>query len=319
MAAVVLKQSNPGYISRLGCGIDAFDKELDSLRMYWNSLPIQGSVFFRTVTPKGGTYKESGFDNVLQLPVIDSDSKRVPFVTPMKGFPKSFTTTEYRLGVQAERRTTETELLPYAKRAMSGLMDSWRRLLEYSFADVWNNLTSTDAAYVGADGVAVASASHPHRIRDTGVWSNIQAAGALTHARFSTARTAMRKRQDHFGYVTPISARKIVVSSTDEEAARRIVNSELVSGGSLNDKNVFMGSVDIMVYDYQTSTTQWALWGDVNTAEYGGLIFGNEIPAVIRPATGQDTGTDIIWGEVLRGVFMTGAMIEPNLELNAGA
>lgn len=319
MAAITLKQSNAGYISRLGCGIDAFDKSLDSLRMYWNSVPIQGAQFFRTVTPKGGSYKESGYDNVLQLPVVNSDSDRIPFVTPMKGFPKSFTTTEFRLGVQAERRTTETELLPYARRAMSGLMDSYRRLLEYSFADILNNATSTGTAYVGADGVALASASHPYRIRDTGTWSNIETAGALTHARFSTARTNMRKRKNHFGYETPISARKLVVSSTDEEAARRIISSEKVSGGDLNDKNVFMGSVEVFVYDYLTSTTQWMLWGDVNTAEYGGLIFGNEVPANIAPVTGQDAATDIIWGERLRTIFMVGTMIEPNLQMNMGA
>ena len=128
----------------------------------------------------------------------------------------------------------------------------------------------------------------------------------------------MRKRQNHFGYVTPIAIKKLVVGPDNEEVARRIQVSEKVTGGQLNDKNIFQGSFDVFVYDYKTSTTSWFGFGDI-PMEYNGLIFGNEVPANISACTGQDTSTDIIWGERLRTIFMVGFMIEPNLSLNAGA
>jgi hypothetical protein len=318
MAAIVLKQANAGIVDRYGVGEPMLDKTIDSVVELWNSLPMQGAQFYRTVTPTGGSYKEAGYDNVLPLPVINSDTDRMPFATPVKGFPKNFTTTEYRLAVQVERRFTEEELHGKARSLVSGLMDSYRRQLEYAFVDPFNNATSTAAAYVGADGVALASASHPYRLRQTGTWSNIETSAALTHTTFSTARTNMRKRKNHFGYETPVAPKRIVVCADKEEAARRILNSEKVSGGSLNDVNVFQGAVDIFVWDYITSTTAWMLWGDI-PSDKGGMIYGNEVPGNIAPCRDADTSTDIIWAERIRAIYTVGLMVEPNLQYNAGA
>ena len=112
----------------------------------------------------------------------------MPIANPVQGFTKSHTTVTYRLGAKAMKTLTEQELFPYAKRAMSGLMDSGKLLLEYSFADVLNQAT-TATGYDGADGVPLASASHPHERRQTGTWSNLETAAALSHSTFSTART----------------------------------------------------------------------------------------------------------------------------------
>lgn len=316
MAAVILKLSNPGYIDRLQTGADALDKSLDALVMRYNNIPIQGQQFFRTVTPRAGSYKESSFGNQYELPRKSEDADPVPFVNPVQGFPKTFTTTTYRIGVRAERTLTEQELFDYAKRAMSGLMNSGRLLLEYSFADVLNQAT-TASGYDGADGVSLANASHPHERRDTGTWSNLETGATLSHSAFSTARTNLRKRTNEFGYPMVVKTKALVVPPDLEESARVIANSELVSGGSLNNKNVFMGSFEVIVWDYLTDTNAWFLLGDI-PKENCGLVYGEEIAPSIAPCTGVDTSTDIIWAERLRMRFVTGLMVEKNIQYNAG-
>jgi hypothetical protein len=316
MAAVTLKLANPGYVDRLSTGKDALDKELDALIMRYNNIPIQGSQFFRNVTAKAGLYKESTFGNQYQLPVLSEDADPVPYVNPVPGFPKTFTVAQYRLGVRAERTLSEQELFPFTKRAMSGLMTTSKLLYEYSFASHFNN--ATNASYEGADGVALASATHPHERRQTGTWSNLSTTAALTHPSFSLARTALRKRTSEFGYPMVVSARKLVVSPDLEEQARVIVASEQKSGTTFNDKNVFKGSVEVVVWDYLTSTTAWFLMGDI-PMENCGMVIAEDIKPSIAPCTGTDISTDIIWAERLRMRFVTGFTVEKNLQYNAGA
>lgn len=316
MAAITLKLTNPGYIDRLNTGANALDKQLDALVERYNNIPIQGLSLFRTVTPRAGSYKEATFGNQYELPRKSEDADAVPYVNPVQGFLKTFTTTTYRLGVRVERSLTEQELFPYAKRAMSGLMNSGRLILEYSTADVINNAT-TASGYDGADGVSLANASHPHERRDTGTWSNLETGAALTHTSFSTARTNLRKRQNEFGYPMVVKATKIVVPPDLEEAARVILASEYKSGGSLNDRNVFQNSVEVMVWDYLTDTNAWLLLGDI-PKENCGLIYGEEIAPGIAPCTGSDISTDIIWAERLRMRFVTGFTVEKNIQYNAG-
>ena len=319
MAAIILKQSFPGYIDRYGVGADALDKTIDALRERYNQTVLQGAQFFRTANPSGGVYTESSYGTNLQLPPVNNDSDKLPFAGPQKGFKKSFSILTYRLATQVERALTEDQLVPVARRMASGLMNSARLLLEYQFADIFNNITATTATYVGADGVAVASASHPFEKAQVGTWSNIESAGALTAANFSTARTNMRKRQSDLGYKQIVLPKKLVVCADKETQARTLMASEKVPGGALNDKWVYQGAVEIVVWDYLTSTTAWGLWGDI-PAEYNTFLYMPEVMPNLAPTEGADRSTDIIWGERLRMRHAIGAMGgDRNLQWNVGA
>jgi len=82
MAAIVLKQNFPGFIDRFGVAEDFLDKSIDAVMERWNATLLVNSRFFRTVTPRGGTYQETQFGTVLPLPVVNNDSDRIPFVGP---------------------------------------------------------------------------------------------------------------------------------------------------------------------------------------------------------------------------------------------
>lgn len=316
MAAKTLYLTDPGYIDRLNTGAAALDKELDELVMRENEFPIQGAQFYRMVKPVAGVYKEAQFGDRYQLPVKSEDADPMPTANPVQGYEKSFITTTYRLGAKVMKSLAEQEIKPYARKALSGLIDSSKLLLEYSMADAINQATAA-SGYDGADGVSLANDSHPHERRQTGTWSNLETGAALTHAGFSTARTNMRKRTDEFGNRLTLRARTLVVPAELEEKANIIVASELVSGGSLNDKNVLRGSVNVVVYDYMTSATAWFLIGDIKE-DNRGLVFGNEVPASIAPMSGADTSTDVKWAERLRMRFVTGLMICKEIQYNAG-
>jgi hypothetical protein len=199
---------------------------------------------------------------------------------------------------------------------MSGLMNTGKILLEYAAANVINQAV-TATGYDGADGVCLANASHPHERRRTGTWSNLETGAALSHSSFSTARTNLRKRTNEFGYPMVVKAKVLVVPPDLEEAARIIVSSEYKSGGSLNDRNMFQNSVEIMVWDYLTDTNAWFVMGDIPRENCGLVYVQDEAPS-IAPCTGSDISTDIIWAERLRMRFDIGFTVEKNIQYNAG-
>jgi len=317
MAAIVLKQLNPGYIDRHGAGSDALDKTIDALRMRYNKYPLQGAQFFKTETPKGGVFKISTFGTTLQLPTENQDSASLPFATPIKGFPISFTVKNYRMAVQVERSYVEDQLQDIARKQMSGLMNSARLLLEYNFASVINNASST--SYTGADGMPLSDPAHPHARRATGTWSNEETAAALTSSTWATARKNMRKRPDEFGHRQPILPRKLVVCADIEQKARELKVASKIPETATNQPWVFgSDDWDIVVWDYMTSTTAWFLVGN-RPAEFSGMHYCPAVRPGIAPTEGGDKSTDIIWGQRLRMRFVVGFSVEPNIQYNAGA
>jgi len=311
------KISQPGYIDRQGVGTDALDKTIDALRIRFNKTPMQMAELFRVAKAKANTYYESTYGDELDLPRQNSDSDKIPFLTPVNGFKKQFTVTQYRSGVQVERAMPESELIPVARRMMGGLMKSARLQKEYAMADIWNNLTAT-GSYLGADGVAIVADNHPYPDSLAGTWSNLESAGDLTYANFTTARKNLRKRKNAKGQGMGIAPRQLIVPIDKEKEARTVMGSELVPGSANNDLNVWQNLVSIKVVDYLTSTTQWTLKGDVGD-EYCGFLWIEDVPASIAPTTGADRSTDIIWGERLRARFAVGATVDNNIQHNAGA
>jgi len=317
MAAKILRLTDPGYIDRLNTGANALDKSLDEFVMRQNDYPIQGAQFVRNVTPKAGSFKTAQFGNRYQLPVLSEDSDPVPVFNPVQGYTASYTTATYRLGAKAMKTLSEQELFDYARRAISGITDSGKLLIEYSIANIINQ-AATATGYDGADGMPLASTAHPHERRATGTWSNYGTPAALTHAAFSLARTNMRKRTDEFGNRMKMRATKLVVPADLEETANIIVASELKSGSSLNDQNTLRNSVEVVVYDYMTDTNAWFLQGNIQE-DNRGILFGDEVPMSIAPMTGVDTGTDVKWAERLRMRFVVGLFIAKDIEYNIGA
>lgn len=319
MAATTLYYNNVGIIDRYGVGKHALDKEIDKLRMRFNKVVLQGASLVRKETPRGGVYTEATFGTNVELPRKNEDSDRLPMVTPIPGFKASVTVTNFRLALQVERSYTEDDLQGVVRKQMSGLLTSFRRLYEYAIADKYNNITSTAAGYVGADGVAMASASHPFERRETGTWSNIETGAALTLSTFSTARKNLRKRTEEFGYPLLLQPKLLLVSAENEQKARELKTSELNPENALNQPNVWKNDDwTWRVYDYLTTTTGWYMFGDM-PQEQSGIVLAEAVAPNIADLEGRDLSTDIIWGQRGRCRFGLVCVDGKNFNYNAGA
>lgn len=320
MAATTLTFVQPGYIDRKGVGKDALDKEMDKLIMVSNKTVLQGARFFRTVTSKSGTYKEGGYGNDLPLPPASEDAANMPFATPTPDFSKEITVVNRRLAIQVERSMAEDELFPVARKMMSGLIRVGKLSIEYMLADIMNNLTTDTATYWGADGVPVASASHPFARRSTGTWSNLESSTALTSTTYFTARKNMRNRTDTRGYKCPIMPVLLVGPADLAKKMSELASSDLVPESAMNTAHTAEGGkgTQWMVYDYLTDTNAWFLWGDL-PADDNGFLFFQKVAPSIAPLEGQDKATDIIWGQRLRMRVGAGVRIQRNIQYNAGA
>jgi hypothetical protein len=318
--ATILRYVEPGYIERHGVGSDALDKQMDALRMRMNKTVLQGSALFRSVTPRGGTYKESTYGNGVELPRLSEDTSALPSVTPIPGYSTSVTVSTLRSAMRVERAMSEDELFPVAKKMQSGLLRSGKLCLEYAMADRINNITSSSAAYLAPDGLAPISASHCHERRETGTWSNSETGATLTYSAFSTARANLRKRVDEFGYVMSVFPKLLVAPPDIEKNAREIKESDQEPETSTNRKNVWKSDAwNVFVYDYMTDTNAWFIYGDMDD-DSKAFILAQAVTPNIAPLTGGDTTTDTIWGVRLRMRFATGVTQEglKNIAYNAG-
>jgi len=295
-SAVTNWDSKVGFINRFGAGKDLIDKEIDDLMNRKNDIPIQGSMLYRKVTPETLVYKMSTVGNEMPQPRKQESSADLPYATPPSGFSKEITAEVFRLAVSVDRTVSVADRFGKISFLMSGLMDSAKRKYEYLMADA--GLNNAFATNVGADGMYLCDTGHPNEDYMTGTWDNLETAGALSPASFSTARVNMRKRTNSLGEVMPMKPDTLIVSPDDEEIAWQIVNSEYVADSSLRGKSWNKGAVDVMVYDYLTSTTAWFLHDKSNVAEKGGLVFVEKEAPTIRD--NPSPKADIIWDSYLR-------------------
>jgi len=248
-------------------------------------------------------------------PRKQESSADLAYGTSPSGFSKEITAEIFRLGVKVDRTVEEADRFGKIAFLMSGLMDSAKRKYEYTMADA--GLNNAFATNIGADGMYLCDTGHPNEDNMTGTWDNLETAGALTPASFSTARVNMRKRTNSLGEVMPMKAKTLIVSPDDEEIAWQIVNSEYVADSSLRGKSWNQGSVDVMVYDYLTSTTAWFLHDSEPVAEQGGLVFVEKEAPTIRD--NPSPKADIIHDQYLRMNIAAAFSSCKELQGNAGA
>lgn len=127
---------------------------------------------------------------------------------------------------------------------------------------------STDVGGDGAsaiyDGEALFSTAHP-LLDSVGVGNNL-ATGALNDENLKLALKQMRETVDEAGNLVQFRATKLIIPPALEDTAIRILKSQQLSGGELNDTNQFLNSygVQIEVLDYLSETasgsdTHWFL------------------------------------------------------------
>jgi hypothetical protein len=307
-----------GIIERSGVGKDAIDKTVDALRVRYNAQPLQGQMFVRKETARGGTYKESSFGTSLELMKVNEDTDQLPYAVPVPGFKGSATVVTRRLALRVERAYMEDDLKGIVSRQASGLLGAARMTYEYAIADRINNVTSSASPYAGADGAALAADTHTQELATTTAWDNLQTASALSLTTLSTARASLRKRTNEFGYPNPLKFRYLVVPPDLEGKARELKVVGKDPDTSTNRPNVWAADPwEVFVYDYMTDTNAWFLMADIPEENKGIVIAESAAPSVM---SFQEPGNpDVLNSQRVRCRFAVLNMDGKWLEYNAGA
>lgn len=153
---------------------------------------------------------------------------------------------------------------------------------ETNAAAIFNNATSTSAPYVGADGVALLSASHPLG-GGAGTFSNLSTSD-LSELALENAMIAIAGWVDNNNLLMNAKVKGLLIPPENRYTAHRILMSDLRSGTADNDANAIKDRNDvpeIMEWRFLTDSDSWFLLTDQD-----GLCFYERMAA--KPSYEQE-------------------------------
>lgn len=237
---------------------------IDNFLGMYESIPEEWPMLFeRETAPK----RREAFDKMMfDLDVAQEKPSGTPFVFDSAGelYKKQYEFKEYGIAFAITRAAREDSdhmsLIPkLSKSAARGMKEA----KEIFHANILSRAFS--GSYLGADGVALCSASHP-------VYGGALQSNLLTQAQLSEAgleagciaiRTAKNKRNT--GRIA-LKVKQLVIPPQLEYTAVRILKSQLQSGSAQNDTNALrvLGAIPkVVVITRLTSETAYFLQTDV--------------------------------------------------------
>ena len=185
-----------------------------------------------------------------------ASGNQVSYEDVNKGFKSTYMHKKYSKGLPMERELVEDDQYGEIKKRVRLLTRTIYYTRQFYGASVFNN--AFNATYAGPDAVALCSASHPNSPSDTTVQSNV-ATYVLNATNLETARNAFKGLKDDKGNLLAVEPKLLVVPSALRKAALVIADSTGEPDISDNNVNVWHGSVDVIEFDFLTSSTAWFL------------------------------------------------------------
>lgn len=186
----------------------------------------------------------------------------VDFEDPIQGDTKRFTHKEFALGFRITRPMWMDDQYGKMRGMTSALAISFAHLAEVQGASVLNNATSSDAEYLGADGVALLSSSHT--LLGGGTFSNTPAVQAdLSYTEVQNAYINFETLTDHQGLEINVKPRKCIVAPAFRFVAEEIFGQETKPNTADRDKNTVANKgISTMVTHYLDDADRWFLLSD---------------------------------------------------------
>ena len=204
--------------------------------------------------------KEQGVTG-FPLASIKQQGSPVSFVDPYQGYQEEYVPTVYAIGGSVTREMFEDDQYNYINQLPRLLARSMRQTEETTHFNVLNN-AFTAGASAGADGVALASASHP--LVGGGTQSNIpDTASDLTMTSFETACTDIMDFVDEQGLRMFAKPRVLVVGTSLWATGEKIMGTDRAVGSADNDINVVRGKAKLLVSPWLTDQDAWHTITDV--------------------------------------------------------
>lgn len=175
----------------------------------------------------------------------------------IQGYAKTYQALKYRLGVKITNEMIEDGDVVSMKRLAEELGKSMKETKIIQGTSVFNNAFSSSAA--GADGLALASASHP--LFAVGGTDSNTASADLSVTALRNALIALRETLNPQGLRRPVKAKKLLVTTSDQWLAAELLMSVLKPGVSTQEVNT-LPNLEIVVGDYLNDADSWFLLGD---------------------------------------------------------
>jgi len=201
-----------------------------------------------------------------------------------RGFPKTFHHYDYTRRFKLERRYIEDDQMGLVEQALRGLGISAAQKREWDAASVFNNAWTASAPYLGPDGVALCSATHPYSASNAATYDNT-GTEALSYDALKNARTALRALTDGLGNPLMRNGTLILHPIELNDVVTEIVKATAKPGGANNDANAAAGFTNL-AWDYLTDNESWFLIDPIWAKQ--SLFWFDRIPlynAVVEEAT----------------------------------
>lgn len=183
---------------------------------------------------------------------------RIEYDDPDQGYRTVLTHREFAKGFKVARALMDDDLYSIINAKPASLALSATRTREKHAASVFNNAFS--ASYVGGDGVALCSDSHPLAPTHAGDTQDNKGTSPLSSAAVNAARLAMRSFTDDRGELITVTPDTLLVPPELEETAYEIVQTENKPNTADFVANFSRGFIKkVVVWDYLTDANNWFL------------------------------------------------------------
>lgn len=218
-----------------------------------------------------GVFEKDGSDKAYEkvvettgfgLAPIKAEGGSVAYDTDAEGVTNTLTHVVYALGyIVTREELDDNQYKRLSERRAKGLAFSMRQTAEIVHANILNRAFS--ASYLGGDGVALCSDSHPTR---SGNQDNLLTAADLSETALEDAVKQVNAVKNARGLRIAVKPRRLIIHTDEEFNATRILKSELRVGTANNDINAMrvLGSIpEIKPMHFLTDSDAWFLQTDV--------------------------------------------------------
>lgn len=225
-----------------------------------------------------------------------AESGRVSEADLDQGYKKRYTHVEYPLDFSVERKTIDDGDFPSVVRLTDRIGDSANVKREYDAASVFNNAFS--GSFLGADGVALCSNSHPFSPQKTGSTQDNNFTLQLNAANLRTIREAMMAFTDDAGSPLAVTPNTLLVPPALEDTARVLVSSMQEAGTANNDINPHQGRFSVVTWHYLTDSNAWFMIDSNLMKMY--LEWFDRVPFSVNLREGDDRTLRSWWRAYMR-------------------
>lgn len=228
----------------------------------YNEKPVIAEKIFQMVSSEKA-YEEYVEEGGFGLAPKKPEGVGVSYDTDKQGYISRMTNVTYGLGAKITQEAIEdNQYENVARKKAAKLARSLRHTKEVVFANVLNRAFDTN--YLGGDGAALISASHP---TDEGNQSNTLTVQAdLSEASLEDMLTTIRLAKDRRGLRIQLRGVQLVVPPQLMFDAHRITSSTNQSGTANNDTNAIkdMGLIPggVITWDYLSDPDAWFITTD---------------------------------------------------------